>query len=93
MNDEDIVLIEYVKLSVNRTKVFKALKNDALKPTDIAEITDVHINTVSRSLKQLKEKNLVYLLNPKEKRGRLYKLTDKGKLISKELLKQEKQKN
>lgn len=85
MDDKTLILTEYVKQSPNRTKVLKTIGEDVLKPTDITNKTDIHINNVSRSLKQMKEKNLVYLLNPDSKRGRLYKLTEDGKTVLKNL--------
>lgn len=77
-NNEIIILVEYIKISPNREKVIKALDGNILKPSDISKRINIHINTVSKSLKQLKEHDLVYLLNPDTKRGRLYKLTEKG---------------
>ena len=77
-NEEIIILIEYIKTSPNREKVIKILNGNILKPSDISKETGVHINTVSKCLKQLREQELVRLLNPETKRGRLYKLTDKG---------------
>ncbi|WP_178648916.1 winged helix-turn-helix domain-containing protein [uncultured Methanobrevibacter sp.] len=85
MDDKLIILTEYVKQSTNRTKVLKTIGINILKPTDITKKTNIHINNVSRSLKQLKEKGLVQILNPESKRGRLYKITEEGKRILKNL--------
>lgn len=81
MDDKILILTEYVKQSLNRTKVLKIIGDNILKPTDITKKTDIHINNVSRSLKQLKEKGLVDLLNPESKRGRLYQITPEGKKV------------
>ncbi|WP_295620706.1 winged helix-turn-helix domain-containing protein [uncultured Methanobrevibacter sp.] len=81
MKDSEKIIIEFVKLSKNREKVLKALENETLKPTDISKKTDIHRNNVSRILSQLREKDLVRLLNPENKRGRLYELTDYGQEI------------
>lgn len=80
-NEEIIILIEYVKTSPNREKVIKTLNGNILKPSDISKASGVHINTVSKCLKQLREQKLVRLLNPERKRGRLYTLTDKGSSV------------
>lgn len=85
MDDKLIILTEYVKQSTNRTKVLKTIGINILKPTDITKKTNIHINNVSRSLKQLKEKGLVEILNPESKRGRLYRITEEGKRILKNL--------
>ena len=86
MNDTEEILLEFIKISKHREKVFKSLKNGSKKPSDIAKDTGLHINNVSYSLKQLSEKELVYLLNPEDKKGRLYKLTELGEKLMKELL-------
>ena len=81
MKDSEKIIIEFVKLSKNREKVLKALENETLKPTKKKKKTDIHRNNVSRILSQLREKDLVRLLNPENKRGRLYELTDYGQEI------------
>lgn len=84
MSDFEEVMVEYIKISKHREKVFKTLKNGSKKPSDIARETNLNINSVSLSLKQLTEKELVYLLNPDDKKGRLYKLTELGETLIKE---------
>ena len=81
MKDSEKIIIEFIKLSKNREKIFKALDGETLKPTDISKKTNIHSNNVSRILSQLREKDLVRLLNPDTKRGRLDELTDYGKEI------------
>lgn len=81
MKDSEKIIIELIKLSKNREKIFKALDGETLKPTNISKKTNIPSNNVSRILSQLREKNLVRLLNPETKRGRLYELTDYGKEI------------
>ena len=87
MEDKFEILIEYVNISKYRKKVFIALEDGSKKPSDIARETDLEINNVSYSLKQLTEKGLIYLLNPEDRKGRLYKLTDDGNKIIHEILK------
>lgn len=81
MKDSEKIIIEFIKLSKNREKIFKALDGETLKPTNISKKTNIPSNNVRRILSQLREKNLVRLLNPETKRGRLYELTDYGKEI------------
>ena len=85
MSDLEEVMMEYIEISTHRTKVFYALKDGSRKPSDIARDVNLHINNVSYALKQLSEKELVYLLNPDIRKGRLYKLTDLGENIMEEL--------
>lgn len=89
MNDNEEIMLEYVRISKHREKVFLTLKNGSKKPSDIAKESGLHINNVSYSLKQLTERGLVYLLNPDDKKGRLYKLTEIGEKLIVEFNKKE----
>ena len=81
MYDETKILIEYMNQSPNRQKVLKSFKGDVLRPSKIAILTGIHISSVSKCLRQLREKELIYLLNPDFHVGRLYDITEKGKFI------------
>ena len=70
--------VDYVKKSSYRTKVVKSLGNDVKRPMEIAEETGILSNHISNVLRQLKEKKIVKCINPKMKKGRLYRLTDEG---------------
>ena len=79
MDKKLLVLATFVKIAPNRQKILNCLhNNDVLIPTEIAKATGLHINSVSKQLRYLREKELVYLLNPDYKRGRLYRITDLG---------------
>ncbi|VVB80178.1 Uncharacterised protein [uncultured archaeon] len=67
-----------------RRKVLKTM-NKAKIPTEIKEETKLSLNNVSDVLRDFRKKKIVKLLNPKDKTGRLYKLTPKGMKI-KEML-------
>ena len=47
-------------------------------PSQIAKDTGIVQNHISNSLRQLKEHELVECINPEVRKGRLYRLTDKG---------------
>ena len=81
MDDETKILIEYMKQSKNRQKVLKSFHGDVLRPSQIAILTEIHISSVSKCLRQLREKGLIYLLNPDFHMGRLYDITEKGEYI------------
>ena len=86
MDDEEKILLTYLKLSKNRMKTFYTFHNvDTLTAKKICEKTAININTVGKSLKQLKEKELLILLNLNVRANRKYKLTKKGKKIIKYL--------
>lgn len=81
-SDEMWQNIGYVKASKYRTKVIKTLKDDKTS-SQIAKETGININNLSNTLRQLREHELVECINPEVRRGRLYRLTDKGEEISK----------
>jgi len=63
-----------------RKKIIKVM-GKAKIPTEIKEETKLSLNNVSDVLREFKKKKIVKCLNPKEKTGRLYKLTPKGMRI------------
>ena len=82
---EDNELISYVKRGKNRKKVFMVMEN-SIMPSEISNkvygsSSNTNFTLVSRALGELAEKDLVKVINPQEKTGRLYKLTPKGKRI------------
>ena len=85
MSGEDnktiLILREYIKISENRTKIMEVLNIGSQSPSKIAKTTGISVSTVSRILRELKEKGYVHILNPKERKGRLYGLTEKGNLV------------
>ena len=50
-------------------------------PSQIAKDTGIVQNHISNTLRQLKEHDLVECINPEVRKGRLYRLTDKGEEI------------
>lgn len=77
--------LEYVQRSKYRQNVLKALENDVLMSKEIAKRSDIKTNHVSKVLSELKNKGLVELINPEARKGRLYRLTDHGKDIVKNM--------
>lgn len=69
----------YIRGSDYRTATATALEESKKQPSEIAEETGIAISHVSRALKQLRERDLVQVLNPDAKKGRLYALTDEGR--------------
>lgn len=82
MDDQTAVELVYITIAPNREKVLKAFKDaDMLRPSQIANQLDMHINKVSFNLKKLREKEYVYLVNPEVRKPRYYKLTAIGRKI------------
>ncbi len=65
MDDETLILIAYIKNAPTREKVLKSFKDeDFLRPIQISRKTGLHPNNVSKKLKELREHELVYVINP-----------------------------
>ena len=77
--------LEFVQRSTYRQRVLKSLEGNVLMPTEIAERSSIKTNHVSKVLSELKSKDLIEIINPEARKGRLYRLTDKGEEIVKEL--------
>lgn len=74
--------IGYIVSSQHRIDVVSRLAKSPATPSTIAEDRDHEITHVSRALKALREKDLVELLVPEERRkGRVYGLTATGTKI------------
>lgn len=67
--------------STYRQRVLKSLEDDVLMPTEIAKCSNIKTNHVSKVLSELKSKELIELVNPEARKGRLYRLTSVGEGI------------
>ena len=56
----------------------KSLDGNVKIPSEIANDTEIFQNHISATLRQLKEHELIECINPEVRKGRLYRLTDKG---------------
>lgn len=81
----DDKLVEYVNKSSYRLRVLKSLGNDAKMPKEIANDSGILPNHISNVLRQLKDKEIVECINPEVRKGRLYRLSDNGLDVLKEL--------
>ena len=72
-------VISLLKSSEYRLKIVKAIGNDTVTPSEIANKIEIRLNHVSMFLKELKENNIVKCLNEDTRKGRLYELTGLGK--------------
>lgn len=79
-------LISYVVRGKVRSSILNVL-DSPMTPTQIARRLKNHRSTISRTLLEMKKKGLVKCLTPKEKTGRLYVLSKKGKGILKKVKK------
>ena len=77
--------VKFVNRSSYRVKVMKSLKNDAKMPKEISEDSGILQNHISNVLSQLKDEELVECINPEVRKGRLYRLSDEGLDVLKDL--------
>ena len=75
----------YVIASRYRQTILVILMENALCPTEIVERTEYHQSHVSKTLRELAMRNLVACLNPDNRKGRLYGLTEDGRKVCAEL--------
>lgn len=78
LSDEMLTEISYVKISKYREKVMKSLDGEVKIPSQIARDSGIRTNHISKVLSELKAHALVECINPEARKGRLYRLTDKG---------------
>ena len=63
----------------------KSLEDDVKIPSKIAEDSEIRQNHISKVLAELKAHELVECINPEVRKGRLYRHTEKGNQIVKNL--------
>lgn len=63
----------------------KSLDGEVLIPSQIAKNSGIRTNHISKVLSKLKAHELVECINPEVRKGRLYRLTEKGKTVSKNI--------
>ena len=81
MKKQTLILKTQIELSTHRVKVLKSFEGMYnLRPKQIAELTGMNINYVSKSLGQLRNMDLVQVIESKG-RARYYGLTANGKHI------------
>ena len=85
LSDEMLAEISYVQISTYGTKAMKALEDEVKIPSIIARDSGIRTNHISKVLSELKAHELVECINPEVRKGRLYRLTDKGDDIVKNL--------
>ena len=85
LSDEMLAEISYVQISTYRTKAMKALEDEVKIPSVIAKDSGIRTNHISKVLSELKAHDLVECINPEVRKGRLYRHTEKGNEIVKNL--------
>lgn len=73
--------IDFVKRSRYRQRVLTSLDGNVLIPTEIAKRSDIKTNHVSKVLSELRNKDLIEVLDDSVRKGRLYRLKNDGKEV------------
>lgn len=74
-----------MEISQYRKKVMKSLDGNVKIPSVIARDSGIRTNHISKVLSELKAHELVECINPEVRKGRLYRLTDKGEKVTENL--------
>ena len=85
LSDELLSEVSYVQISSYREKVMKSLEDEVLIPTQISKVSGIRTNHISKILAELKDHELVECINPEAHKGRLYRQTSKGVVVSRNL--------
>lgn len=80
----DVNLLVFLKDSIYRVKILKALEKKSMLSSELALKLNVNRASMSRMLKLLKEKDLIFS-NSNKTRTILYSISEKGKKIIGEL--------
>jgi DNA-binding MarR family transcriptional regulator len=85
MLNMDCELIGFIIGSKIRFQLLSDLKGNVMTPTELSKKNKLHISAVSRALKELKESNLIEVLNENKSRSYFYSITEKGLKTLKEI--------
>lgn len=80
--------VSYVIASKTRKSILPRLETPRT-PTFLAKDLSLNLANVSRALAELEDRNVVVCLTPKQKVGKIYSLTKKGKDILSKMRKME----
>jgi predicted transcriptional regulator len=82
MKKEEVELYSWIVRGTQRTKILQVM-GKPMTPTQIKKETRLALNNVSDILRLFVKHKIAKCLNEKEKLGRVYELTEKGKRIKK----------
>lgn len=76
--------VGYIKRSPNRIKALQSL-DSPLMPSELGRKMKISLTHASKVVRELHSKGLIACLNDKLKIGRIYRITNEGKKILKEI--------
>lgn len=81
MNDENFILVSWLLNSRYRVEILQLLNKKSLNPISISKKININVSSVSRTLKLLKEKELIRYNKKNKGCKKKYVITNKGKKI------------
>ena len=87
MSEIDWELYSWVMRGNQRRKIMKSLNKPKL-PTELKSEANMSLTNVSKILKSFENKGLVKCITPHLKTGKIYELTERGKKIREEMLRE-----
>ena len=91
MNKKELKLLAWTLRGSQRREIIKVITGHKIPAQIYKEAVKLNSkitrNSVSDVLREFKKKFIVKCINPDEKKGRIYELTDLGKRILKQIIK------
>jgi predicted transcriptional regulator len=82
MEDKDLLNnVGFILASKKRYAILKMLHNNMSTPTELSHKLNFSVNHVSNILKELSNKKFISCETPSLRKGRIYSITKKGKII------------
>ncbi|MEM3389430.1 MAG: winged helix-turn-helix domain-containing protein [Candidatus Bathyarchaeia archaeon] len=77
----------YVIASKYRKRIITSLLDSPKTPKQLSDQTKIYMSHISRTLRDLKERNIVECLIPYGRKGKLFSLTSEGRAIAEQIMK------
>jgi predicted transcriptional regulator len=80
----------FIKASSHRQQILASLNVRPLTPKELSKNLDIHLSQVTRNLREMEQRELVYCLTPNLRKGRIYRISEEGKKLLSQLTIREK---
>ncbi len=81
----DVILVSFILRSKNRNKILELLKDHPKTPTQLVKDTNMYETHIYRTIRELKNKELIEEKNPKDNSYIFYKTSKLGRDVLKEV--------
>jgi DNA-binding HxlR family transcriptional regulator len=86
MNKQEIEILSWLKAGKLRREIISSIGGKQQSISEVAKITKISTNHVSRILKMFESKKIIRQTNPQKKIGKKYELTKLGFNLKKEII-------